>query len=56
MIGNFVEENFKLCVVIDSLFDIVLVNVNLYMVILVDQGLLVDIGDIQVWGNMLGVL
>ena len=56
MIGNSVEENIKPKVASHKLPDLLSVNPNAYAADLADQGLLADLGQSPVWGNMLDSL
>jgi multiple sugar transport system substrate-binding protein len=53
MIGNSVEENIKPKVASSKLPDLVSVNPNAYAADLADQGLLAEIGQSPVWGNVI---
>ena len=56
MIGNSVEENIKPKVASNKLPDLLSVNPNAYAADLADQGLLADVSQSPVWGNMLDSL
>ena len=53
MIGNSVEENIKPRIASRNLPDLMSVNPNAYAAELADQGILLDLSDTAVWGNML---